>query len=65
MKPLSLLALPSTSFLAATPPDRAPRVPIASFEQLPKPLPLPYDENANADRAVAAAKLRVRRPASA
>ena len=37
------------------------RVPIGSFEQLPKPLPLPYDENANADRAVAAAKLRAKR----
>jgi len=39
----------------------APRVSIASFEQLAQPLPRPYDEKADkaaADRAVAAAKAR-------
>jgi len=44
--------------MAAAP---APRLPVASFDQLPKPLPLPYDESANADGAVAAAKLRAHR----
>ena len=56
---LLLAALPL--LLAATPPETAPRLPVTSFEQLPKPLPLPYDETANADRAVAAAKLRARK----
>src|SRR4051812_10837859 len=46
--------------LAAAAPGPAPRLPIASFEQLPKPLPLPYDGNADADKAVAAAKVRAR-----
>ena len=39
----------------------APRMPIASFEQLRQPLPLPYDEHANADRTVAAATERARK----
>ena len=38
----------------------APRVPIASFEQLAKPLPLPYDEQADAQKQVAAAKARAK-----
>jgi thiol-disulfide isomerase/thioredoxin len=38
----------------------APHVPIASFEQLAKPLPLPYDEQANAQTVVAAAKARAK-----
>lgn len=57
---MALLAAPLILGAGATP-DRAPHVPIASFEQLPKPLPLPYEENADADRAVAAAKLRAKR----
>lgn len=36
----------------------APKLGVASFDQLAKPLPLPYDETANADAAVAAAKAR-------
>jgi thiol-disulfide isomerase/thioredoxin len=47
------LALPLS---AATP----PRMPIASFEQLAKPLPLPYSETANANAQVAAAKARAK-----
>ncbi|MBB4099128.1 thioredoxin family protein [Sphingomonas kyeonggiensis] len=62
MKSLPVLAVLAVPFLlAAAAPDRAPHVPITSFEQLPKPLPLPYDESANADQAVAAAKLRAKR----
>jgi thiol-disulfide isomerase/thioredoxin len=38
----------------------APQLPIASFEQLPKPLPYPYDEKANADAAFAAARARAK-----
>lgn len=45
----------ATSLAAAIP---APRVPIASFEQLPRPLPLPYDEQANAVAAVNKARAR-------
>ncbi|MET0310242.1 MAG: thioredoxin family protein [Sphingomonas sp.] len=56
---VAVAALPFA--LVAAAPDVAPHLPIASFEQLPKPLPLPYDEHANADAAVAAAKLRARR----
>jgi thiol-disulfide isomerase/thioredoxin len=56
------IAIAALSLLvAAGAPDQAPRVPIASFEQLPKPLPLPYDEKANADQDVAAAKARAKR----
>lgn len=47
--------------MIAAAPAAAPRLPVASFEQLPKPLPLPYDEKADADRAVAAAKARAAR----
>lgn len=39
----------------------APRMPIASFEQLPQPLPLPYAEGAPADAAVNRALARARR----
>ena len=48
----------SASHAGAAP---APRLPIASFDQLAKPLPLPYDEHADADRAVAAALGRAKR----
>lgn len=47
------VALPA---VAAT----APRVAIASFDQLAQPLPLPYDTAADADAQVAAAKKRAR-----
>ncbi|MCP3734226.1 thioredoxin family protein [Sphingomonas sp. RP10(2022)] len=36
----------------------APRVTVATFDQLPQPLPLPYDGAADAKAAVAAAKAR-------
>ncbi len=39
---------------------RAPRVSIASLEQLRQPLPLPYDEKANADAQITQAKARAR-----
>jgi len=48
------LAMPATPLAAAT----APRVPVATFNQLPQPLPLPYDGAADANAAVAAAKAR-------
>ena len=56
-----LLAL--TAALAIAAPAvaaKAPRMPIASFEQLAKPLPLPYDEQANAAAQVKAAKARAK-----
>lgn len=53
---IALLSLALAAPVGAT----APRVPIASFEQLAKPLPLPYDEQANAQAVVAAAKARAR-----
>ena len=56
-----LIAGSALAGLAAAAPVSVPRMPIASFEQIPKPLPLPYDEGANADQAVAAAKARARR----
>jgi thiol-disulfide isomerase/thioredoxin len=54
---LALLPLTLAAPAAAAP---APRIPIASFEQLAKPLPLPYDEQADARAVVAAAKARAR-----
>lgn len=48
------LAMPAAPLAAAT----APRVPVATFNQLPQPLPLPYDGAADANAAVAAAKAR-------
>ena len=53
-----LIAVTAFAGLTAAAPVAAPKMPIASFEQLPKPLPLPYSESANADQAVAAAKAR-------
>ncbi|WP_293874685.1 MULTISPECIES: thioredoxin family protein [unclassified Sphingomonas] len=50
------VALPSLPLAAA--PVAAPRVSVATFDQLPQPLPLPYDATANAGAAVAAAKAR-------
>lgn len=38
----------------------APRVSVASIDQLHQPLPLPYDEKADADRQVALAKARAK-----
>ena len=56
--PLALLvaAALAAPAVAAT----APRVRIASIDELAKPLPLPYDEAADADAAVAAARARAR-----
>lgn len=59
----SILALLATAALAATPSlanakANAPKVSVASFEQVAKPFP--YDENADADAAVAAARARAR-----
>ncbi|WP_226018284.1 thioredoxin family protein [Novosphingobium sp. FKTRR1] len=64
MRKTFIKALAATAALALAWPVAAavaPRLPIASFEQLPKPLPLPYDESANADAVVAAAKARAKR----
>ena len=58
---LAAAALPVALIAAAPGPETAPRLPVSSFEQLPKPLPLPYDGNANADAAVAAAKASAKR----
>ncbi|WP_349356853.1 thioredoxin family protein [Sphingobium nicotianae] len=41
---------------AQAPAARAPRVAVASINDLRQPLPYPYDEGANADAAVAAAR---------
>lgn len=54
---LAALALSPALVEAAIP---APRVGIASFNDLPKPLPLPYDEKADANRAVTEARQRAR-----
>ena len=54
---VALLSLALAVPVAAAAP---PRVPIASFEQLAKPLPLPYDEQADARAVVAAAKARAK-----
>jgi len=53
----SLTALLCASIGNAAP---APKLPIASFEQLTKPLPYPYDEKANADAAFKAARAKAR-----
>jgi thiol-disulfide isomerase/thioredoxin len=58
--PLLSVALLSLALAAPVAAATAPRIPIASFEQLAKPLPLPYDEQANARAVVAAAKARAR-----
>jgi hypothetical protein len=56
--PLSVLLLLGLAVPAFAAP--APKVHIASLEQLPTPLPYPYDEAANANGAVAAAKAKAR-----
>ena len=53
----ALIALPGIADART----QAPKVSVASFDQVSKPLPFPYDENANADAAVAAAKARARK----
>ena len=61
MRRLALLSLLAGSVSLSVQTDAAaPRMPIASFEQLSKPLPLPYDEKADADHAVAAARARAK-----
>jgi hypothetical protein len=59
---MRLLSLVPIALALAAPAGAAPapRVPIASFEQLAKPLPLPYDEQANARTVVAAARARAK-----
>ena len=52
------LPAPTTALPLAAAPVVAPRVPVASFNDLPQPLPLPYDASANANAAVAAARAR-------
>ena len=49
-----VLAVPAL----AVAPAAAPRVPVATFDQLPQPLPLPYNATANAKAQVAAARAR-------
>ena len=62
MRPYLALLAPLLAAAVAMPAmaATAPRVQIASFEQLAKPLPLPYDEQANAQAVVAAAKARAK-----
>jgi thiol-disulfide isomerase/thioredoxin len=55
---LAVLALAATGVSA--PAARAPRVSIASINDLPQPLPLPYDAQADADTLVAQAKARAK-----
>ncbi len=52
---LALLLLTGHAFAAP-----APKVHIATLEQLRTPLPYPYDESADADAAVAAARAKVK-----
>jgi thiol-disulfide isomerase/thioredoxin len=54
---LALIALLTAGIVDAAP---APRLPIASFEQLPKPLPYPYDEKADANAAFSAAHAKAK-----
>lgn len=56
--PLAALALAGTAAMASHAP--APRVAVASFNDLAQPLPLPYDEQADATKAVAAARAKAR-----
>lgn len=55
----------AAALVLATPalalPVAAPRVPVATLDQLPQPLPLPYDATANAKAQVAAARARAMR----
>ncbi|MES2442889.1 MAG: thioredoxin family protein [Pseudomonadota bacterium] len=62
MRRRPLLALPLIALLlpASAPGDRAPRIRIASIEQLPRPLPAPYDSSADANAQIDAALGRAR-----
>ncbi len=53
-------ALIFLAFVAPALAAPAPKIHIASLDQLPTPLPYPYDETANADAAVAAAKAKAK-----
>ena len=55
-----IVALLSLALAAPVGAATAPHVPVASFEQLTKPLPLPYNEQANAQAVVAAARARAK-----
>ena len=54
------IALLSFALAAPVAAATAPHIPIASFDQLAKPLPLPYDAQADARAVVAAAKARAK-----
>lgn len=54
------LALSAIALLAAGVPGHAPRVAIASIEQLPRPLPAPYDASDDAHARIEAALKRAR-----
>lgn len=55
-----IVALLSLALAAPVGAATAPRVPIASFEQLAQPLPLPYDGQADARAVVAAVRARAK-----
>ncbi len=57
---LAVLTAFAAAPLAAAP-VAAPRVQVASFDQLPQPLPLPYDAKADAGAQIAAARARAAR----
>jgi thiol:disulfide interchange protein len=61
MKRLTMVAALALAGIAAPVQAAAPRLGIASFEQLPQPLPAPYDESADANAAVARARALARR----
>jgi thiol:disulfide interchange protein len=58
MRAAMALAVLLTGVIADAAP--APKLPIASFEQLPKPLPYPYDETANGDAAFKSARAKAK-----
>jgi hypothetical protein len=60
MKRLVIAAVLLAPMACAQEPAAPPKLPIASFEQLPKPLPYPYDEKADANAAFAAAEARAK-----
>ena len=52
---LAVLASPATAA------PQAPRVPVATVNDLPQPLPFPYDEQADAQAVVAKARAQAKR----
>lgn len=57
---LAALAI-AASPMAQAGAERAPRLRVRSFNDLPQPIPLPYQEAADAEKAVAAARERAQR----